>query len=210
MSQKVKPSEFEKCNFINNRPGSPLEYSAFFGALRRFKCILLDEGTARCGDLMKHAVAGGDCPHLRAARRCELQGHARACDQVPPLGIFGWLQLREPVHPLLKHRRCCTRCWRRGWPSTRRSSRGPWRSRRSASCTTQRETKTSRFCGGSRRENSAMSTQYKGKPRLFLAIETENYGVCKFLTVQKEIGFDATSAGSSSPTSRAGTRASRY
>ncbi|KAK8833882.1 hypothetical protein M9Y10_020579 [Tritrichomonas musculus] len=80
--------------------------------------------SARCGDLMKHAVAGGDCPHLRAARRCELQGHARACDQVPPLGIFGWLQLREPVHPLLKHRRCRTRCWRSGWPSTRRSSGG--------------------------------------------------------------------------------------
>lgn len=94
MNQKVKPSEFEKCDFINNRPCSLLEYSAFFGALRCFKYILLDEGTAHSAELMKYAIAGGSAEIVHI---CEQLGDASFKDarelaiKFHRWDIFEWL-----------------------------------------------------------------------------------------------------------------------
>lgn len=59
-NQTIKPSEFERCDFINSRPCSLLEFCAFFGSIKCFKFILLNEKSNNNFELIKYAIAGGN------------------------------------------------------------------------------------------------------------------------------------------------------
>ncbi|KAK8846146.1 hypothetical protein M9Y10_020150 [Tritrichomonas musculus] len=60
INQLIKPSEFEKCDFVNSKPCSLLEFCAFFGSIKCFKFIYLNEESKKSQDLMKYAIAGGN------------------------------------------------------------------------------------------------------------------------------------------------------
>ena len=71
INKKIKMSDFEVCDFINHRPCSYLEFCAFFGSIKCFKYIYLNEESQKSGELIKYAVAGGNAEIIHI---CEHDG----------------------------------------------------------------------------------------------------------------------------------------